>query len=85
MEDGAPEPTQGDSALFPPEADKGEKEPSTRPPGGVVFPSQEAQGVSAGRGGPAQPGLWAWTPSSFLFRAWGRWGRLGAPWLACEE
>ena len=44
MEDGAPEPTQGDSALFPPEADKGEKEPSTRPPGRGGLPLSRGPG-----------------------------------------
>lgn len=40
--------------------------------GGGVFP--RGLGASAGRGAPGQPGLWAWTPSSFLFRAWGEVG-----------
>ena len=85
MEDDAPEPAQGYGTLFPLKQTRGRRSPLPPSPGGGVFPSQEAQGVSASRGGPAQPGLWAWTPSSFLFRAWGRWGRPGARWLACEE
>lgn len=78
-------PHRGTALCFLLKQIRGRRSRLPAPPGGVVFPSQEAQGVSAGRGGPAQPGLWAWTPSSFLFRAWGRWGRPGAPWLACEE
>ena len=79
MEDRAPEPAQVDTNLFPPEAGEGRRSPLPLT-GGGVFPSQEAQGVSAGRGGLRQPGLWAWTPSSFLFRAWGEVGvSLGGP------
>ena len=44
MEDGAPEPAQGDSALFPPEADKGEKEPSAPHPGGGSSPLKRPRG-----------------------------------------
>lgn len=76
-------PHRGTALCFPLKQIRGRRSPLPTL-GGRVFPSQEAQGVSAGRGGLAQPGLGAWTPSSFLFRAWGRWGRPGAPWLACE-
>lgn len=73
MEDHAPEPAQVDTSLLPPEQVRGEGALCPHL-GGGVFPSRKAWGASAGRGAPGQPGLWAWTPSSFLFRAWGEVG-----------